>query len=444
MLKTIRRIYWLIQKFASRHYKIVLRSLAIVLTIAAALLIFAKYLPASRKVTRIGIVGKFTEESLPTAIQIKVSSGLISLSITGDPSPALAKSWDISEDGKVYKFILDDSVVWHDGAHLIPSDINFSFKEVETAYGDNTVTYTLKEPFAPFLSVVSKPILKNNKVGTGTFRILKSKVYAGVLQETTIISDTEKLVYKFYPTESSAVTAFKLGEIDQLDNISSATEELKNDNTVILEPKNELARIVVLFFNNNDTVLNSKTTRQGLAYAIKDKSFGRTRALSPIDKSSWGYNPLVKEYEYDKERAETLFYTDLQKDNRPVLELKTTLAYLDVAEKIAENWRETLGIQVNVKVVTNITSDYQALLTDYAPPIDPDQYTIWHSTQPTNFTHYSNLRVDKLLEDGRRTMDPKLRRDIYQDFQRFLLEDSPAVFLFRTTGFTLSRKPIFN
>jgi peptide/nickel transport system substrate-binding protein len=93
-------------------------------------------------------------------------------------------------------------------------------------------------------------------------------------------------------------------------------------------------------------------------------------------------------------------------------------------------------------VVSSVTSDYQILLADFTPPIDPDQYSIWHSTQNTNFTHFSNLKIDKLLEDGRRTSDQKLRKEIYQDFQRFLLEDCPAVFLFKSNSYSISRKTL--
>jgi peptide/nickel transport system substrate-binding protein len=158
---------------------------------------------------------------------------------------------------------------------------------------------------------------------------------------------------------------------------------------------------------------------------------------------SWVHNENVKTYEYDLEHAKSLLALDIQDIAELKLDLKTTLQYLEVAEEIATNWRDGLGIKVDVKVVPGITNDYQILLADYAPPLDPDQYGIWHSTQKTNFTRFTNLKVDKLLEDGRRTLDKKLRTEIYEDFQRFLLEDSPAVFLFETNTQTITRKSIF-
>lgn len=443
MFKALRRYYWLTQKFIARHYSVILKTTSGVLVLGGIAIFVSRYIPASRDVIRIGIVGKYTPETMPTIIQKQVSAGLVTMSSTGEANPALAASWDISNDGKTYTFTLNNSIVWHDGSRLVPSDIVYNFKEVETVYNeDGTVTFRLQEPFAPFLQAVSKPLIKNGKVGTGTLQIQRTKVIGGVLQEVVLVSETSKEIYKFYPTESSALTAFKLGEIDRVDNISYVPQELLGDSALSIRPNTDNSRIAVLFFNNHDSVLGSKPTRQGLTYAIKDKSLGHTRALSPIDQKSWAYNPLVKEYGYDAERAKNLFFTDIGKDSIPSLELKTTLAYLDVAEKIAADWREVLGVSVDVKVVTNIGTDYQILLTDFAPPADPDQYTVWHSTQSTNFTHYSNLKVDKLLEDGRRTLDKKLRIDIYQDFQRFLLEDCPAVFLYYTTGNNIARKPV--
>jgi len=326
---------------------------------------------------------------------------------------------------------------------LTPDDITYNFKDVEIGRGDNTITYRLKEPFSPFFSAVARPILKKNKLGTGEFRMVKSVISSGVLQSLTLESETKRLVYKFYPTETSSLTAYKLGEVDQLEGLSFISDSLSQDTTNILTESNSSTnQQSVLFFNNNDAVLTSKSARQALSYAIQDKTFGKERSISPIDKSSWAYNSLVKTYDYDPEKAKSLFAQDIQDPGSQTLELKTMLQYLDIAESIATSWRETLGVKVDVKVVSSITSDYQILLTDFTLPIDPDQYTIWHSTQSTNFTHFSNLKIDKLLEDGRRTSDQKLRKEIYQDFQRFLLEDCPAVFLFKSSTYSLSRKSL--
>ena len=355
-----------------------------------------------------------------------------------------SKSWTVSDDGLTYTFTIDNSLRWHDGTSVTPKDITYNFQDVDTTFTTNTVTYHLKEPFSPFFSAVARPILKNSKLGVGEFRLTDTQVYSGVLQSMTLESQNERRIYKFYPTETSAITAYKLGEINRIEGLSLIPDAIAHDPTSVVKSEgNTESKQSVLFFNNNDTVLNSKAVRQALAYAIKDKSFGKERVISPIDKSSWAYNELVKSYEYDPERAKSLFAQDIKDPGNQKLEIKTMLQYLDIAESIASDWHDILGVQVDVKVVSSMTNDYQILLADFTPPVDPDQYAIWHSTQATNFTHFSNLKVDKLLEDGRRTSDMKLRKSIYQDFQRFLLEDCPAVFLFKSNSFTLSRKPLF-
>lgn len=443
MFKSFRRYYWVSQGFLARHSQIILKTALLVLSFVLVFFLFARYLPTPKHTVRLGRVGKYNLETFPLDIQSKLSQGLVSLTQDGKINPGLAKSWEIQDDGKTYRFTLDNNLRWHDGSIITPADITYNFKDVEVDRADNTITYHLKEPFSPFLSVVSRPILKKNKLGTGPFRLLKTEIYSGVLQSLTLESDTERRIYKFYPTETSSLTAYNLGEVDTLERLSAIPENIQQDKvSLVQDDKNTDSQQSVLFFNNNDVILTSKSARQALAYAIKDKAFGKERSLSPINKSSWAYNNLLKTYDYDETRARSLFAQDIKDVGSVKLELKTMLQYLDIAEKIATSWRDVLGIQVDVKVVSSMTSDYQVILADFNSPVDPDQYSIWHSTQPTNFTHFSNLKIDKLLEDGRRTSDQKLRKEIYSDFQRFLIEDCPAVFLFKSNTYTLSRKSL--
>jgi len=44
------------------------------------------------------------------------------------------------------------------------------------------------------------------------------------------------------------------------------------------------------------------------------------------------------------------------------------------------------------------------------------------------------------LEDGRIELDTEVRKKIYFDFQRFLLEDAPAAFLVNPVSYTVTRK----
>ena len=163
--------------------------------------------------------------------------------------------------------------------------------------------------------------------------------------------------------------------------------------------------------------------------------------ISPIGKNSWAYNPQVKPYDFNLETAQSML-TKIKTANPQFnlnLELTTTPSYADLADSIIKAWSQ-IGIIGKLKIVPYPdTTDYQILLIGQEIPNDPDQYALWHSTQGTNITQYQNPKIDKLLEDGRKELDPEIRMQIYQDFQRFLVEDSPAVFLYTLPLYNLSR-----
>ena len=114
---------------------------------------------------------------------------------------------------------------------------------------------------------------------------------------------------------------------------------------------------------------------------------------------------------------------------------------LPLAEEIKTAWQNTLGFPVSITIENQINFDnYDTLLTYGAITNDPDQYLFWHSTQTnTNITKLNSPRIDKLLEEGRQTIDQIERKTIYQDFQTYLLEDSPAIFLYYPTVYTITR-----
>lgn len=59
--------------------------------------------------------------------------GLIESNIaTGKIEPALAESWTISPDGKVYTFKLRQGVKWHDGVEFTADDVIFTYDQVIT------------------------------------------------------------------------------------------------------------------------------------------------------------------------------------------------------------------------------------------------------------------------------------------------------------------------
>ena len=62
--------------------------------------------------------------------ELQLFEGLTRLDKDDVPQPALAASWDISPDGKVYTFHLRDGIRWSDGTPITAQDIEFSWKRV--------------------------------------------------------------------------------------------------------------------------------------------------------------------------------------------------------------------------------------------------------------------------------------------------------------------------
>lgn len=463
-MKWFRRTYWYASAFFQKRWKLI----SIVLVISA----FATYLslsvllsPARLKPTRyIGRVGAITVASLPRDIQEQISLGLTVMQPDGTVKQGLAKSWSIEEDGKLYRFTLKDGVSWHDGRAVIPREIPLSFSDTKIIARDNEISFELKEPFAPFLSIVSQPVFRENQnsiIGAGSYRVLSITREGARVRELKLESVRDILFYRFYPTEDAAFTALKNGQIDELQDMTT-DGGMMDWTTLRVKPIVRQDRYVGLFFNADDPFLD-KAIRQALNYAIQ-KPTGEERAKTPIHPDSWAYNKTVKSYEQNLEKGVELLLKNMPRSPLTI-ELSTVPAFQADAERIKREW-EVLGIEagdacqsdktiknksvcanlqirVNLRI-TNVpsTNSFQVLLIGQQIPVDPDQYYLWHSTQSTNFTHYKNPRIDKLLEDGRKTMDPEERRSIYQDFQQYLVEDSIVIFLSHPTTYLLQRKQL--
>lgn len=139
----------------------------------------------------------------------QIFNSLVKMDVNLNVQTSIAKSWKISEDGKIYTFHLRNDVVFHDhelfengkGRMVIASDFEYSFNRliskdlaapgnwvfsnVETfkSLNDSTFQIQLTNPFPPFLgllsmqycSVLPKEIVENtdfrsHPIGTGPFK----------------------------------------------------------------------------------------------------------------------------------------------------------------------------------------------------------------------------------------------------------------------------------
>lgn len=456
----MRKLYWYISSYIRKHGLVFLGSVLVAVLFFSIIVPLAHKNLALKRTTYVALVGDYTLTNLPKAVKNQLSSGLTRIGADLQAEPLLAERYVVEDQGKQYRFMVKKDVQWQDGQELKPADVLYNFADVETISTPNEVIFNLPEPFTPFVAAVSEPLLRLEWeerwlgpdrvkiIGIGQYRLLDYQLRGNRLTEVKIDGPDGRYIYRFYLTESEAVEAFKKGQVDVLLNLSDCYDLCDWPK---LEQSRELAydRYLAVFFNNTDPLL-TKSIRQALYYVL-GKDYGNARAIGPINPRSWAYLPGGKDYAQDDERAIERFLDDVPR--QPLhLELTTSANFIAEAEKIKQEWQEfapkvmercrqssnvadknlcqNLDIKVTIKV-SNFPdlSDYQLLLIGQESPADPDQYFMWHSSQPTNFTNYKNTRIDSLLERGRTTFDFEERRTIYQEFQQFLLEDPPAIFL---------------
>ncbi|HOX95930.1 MAG TPA: ABC transporter substrate-binding protein [Candidatus Woesebacteria bacterium] len=432
MIKALRERIWFIKGFVQKYSKQIISSLTLTIILALLLNIVSSRVPHSKKEIKVGIVGQYSSGQLPASVVDYLNSGLISINDKLEPVAGLAEKWEILDDNTTYVFYLKSNLQWSDGSAVKASDIRFSIPNITVETQDpNVIKFHIPTKYAPFLSLLNIPLLNQNGDIVGDYDIRLKQKSSGLITQIILESSTKKIIFNVYSTAKQAITAFKLGQLDTVLELPSdyETELASYAKTKKYTDNN---RVVLLTFNQTDPNLKEKSVRQGIAYALKDDSFGYTEALTTINPNSWAYSPIVKTYAYNIERTKELITSPL------TLELATTPELLPIAEKIKTDLDSDI-LKINTKVVTSTPDQFQLFLTTYSISSDPDQYRDWHSTQATNIGRGADEKIDKLLEDGRTTVDNKERKRIYIDFQKTFSEELPALVLYYPTVMDIGR-----
>lgn len=433
-MSRVREKFWLLKGFFAKYGKLIVITILVTLfVIFFASKLYSK-LPSSKPTIRVGIVGQFNSNQLPTKILNILNAGLIQFNERLEPIPNIAESWTISDDGRKYIFKISPNNFWSDNTPLVASDIRLSIPNINIEAPDNyTLVFQIPTKFSPFISLLNIPIVNNESKIASQYSIKLKQKGSGIITHVTLESKKNKIVFFTYPTAKQALVSYKLGQVDTLLDLPSDLITEANDYGQIQE-KSDISQSVLLIFNQADPNLKEKTVRQSIAYMLKDKTFGKKESLTTISPSSWSYNPLIKTYPFNPQRAKELTSSKIS------LELSTTPELLSIAENIKSQLDSDL-YEITIKVVTSTPEHFQLYLTNFNIPNDPDQYREWHSTQTTNIGHGSDEKIDKLLEDGRTASDQKQRKAIYFDFQKTFAEELPALPLFHPSVFSITRRP---
>jgi len=276
------------------------------------------------------------------------------------------------------------------------------------------------------------------------------------------------LTVRFYQNEDDLIAAEARGEVESMDGLtpSAAAKLVKKGVSLLRTP---LPRVFSVFFNQNQApLLAEKEVRQALTLAT-DKAalvdavlqgFGvpidapvppllfpdsstqpleKTRderiavANALLEKANWKMNKATGIREKKKGKSVTRLAFSLATSEIP--ELKTS------AEMLAQSWR-AVGAEVKVEIFEagdlnqNVIRPrkFDALLFGEIVGRDRDLFAFWHSSQRNdpglNVSGYVNAKVDKWLDEARKTTDEAKRADDYRSALSAIESDAPAVFLY--------------
>ncbi|HUF55203.1 MAG TPA: ABC transporter substrate-binding protein, partial [Thermohalobaculum sp.] len=272
--------------------------------------------------------------------------------------PALAESWDISEDGKTYTFTLREDVSFHDGSPLDAEAVKFNFDRMldeEHPYHDTgpfplsfffsaveeveapdpqTVIFRLNEPYAPLLSNLAYPTglivspaaveehgddFGRNPSGTGPFRFAEWESNSRVVAEANPdywdgAPQLQAVVFRPISDANTRVAEMLSGGVDVM-------VEVPPDNIAQFEGIPDFAvheqagpHLWFLILNTREGPMADKRARQAINYAIDKQALvenvlsGTAEvAAGPTPPAfAWAHNEALEPYPHDPAKARAL------------------------------------------------------------------------------------------------------------------------------------------
>lgn len=321
-----------------------------------------------------------------------------------------------------------------------------------------------------------------NPVGSGPYKIEKvSKQSSGIITSIQLSSFKKftlgnpyiKYIYLyFYQNEDSLISALENGEVKQISSITPGKAEILKEKNYRIE-SSVIPRVFGLFFNQSQ---NQIFTNKNIITAI-DKAIDKEKIIrevlsgygvaidGPIPKNMVDYTEIkdsTPSRETNIEKAKEILAKDgwkqgengfLEKTTTSKSKKKTTeyiefsistgnVPELAKTAELVKKDLEYIGMKVDIKTfeIGNLNQSvirprkYDALLFGQIVNSESDLYAFWHSSQRKdpglNVAMYTNIKVDKLLEEAFTVLDEKSRIKKYTQFQEEIRKDMPAVFLY--------------
>ncbi|TGD78836.1 ABC transporter substrate-binding protein [Hymenobacter wooponensis] len=384
----------------------------------------------------------FTNKQANIWAATQLYNGLVELDDSLKPGPAIARRYSISPDGKTYTFTLRPGVHFHDsevfaggkGRAVVAQDFVYSFKRLldgptaspggwifrgkvlEDAKGepsdtcfvaanDSTLRVYLKEPFIPFLGILTMPYayvvpreavqkygkdFREHPVGTGPFIFKEwdegnAIIYHRNPNYWRKDAQGKQLPYldavqiSFIQDRKSEFLTFMQGKLDFLSGIRAGSRDLimYPDGTVREDFQGKFRLQKVPYLNTEylglqqdparlrgdnaeaGKALQDKRVRQALNYALNKpellayflNNVGVPGLSGFVPASLPSYSQkLVPGYSYQPAKARQLLKQAGYDISHPLhLRLATVAERKEVCEYLQKNWAD-VGIQVDIDV----------------------------------------------------------------------------------------------
>lgn len=429
--------------------------------------------------------------------------GLVQVDARGQPSPDLAERWEVSSEGRVYRFSLRPGLRWDDGEPITAADVLFTVRRaarqdpaqpaapfwaaVEArAVAPDAVEFVLREPLGAFLEHASLPIVAAHAppdpgvarpAASGPYRLAEAEPGSVALERNPAYDGPppllDRLEFRTFPSREAAVQALRGGQVDGFGGLTAAEAALLGGlDRVAVRRATEYNKHGLLVLNAQRGVFRDRAVRQAAAQAIDRAALIAAAldgegepAVGPLSPLSWAFDSTVRYRSYDPDAARALLAGAGWQGGEPGgplrkggEALKLELVVADSAPRLREaaevsRQLEAIGFRVERSTVASEALLKErlepgafdaALIGRWLPEADPDQFALWHSTQARSFgDNYGGISspdLDRWLEVGRRQVDPAARAEAYRRFQAVWNDEQPAVPLYHPrTAYALSR-----
>lgn len=412
---------------------------------------------------------------------------LIRYSLKGTLEPGLAVRWE-TPDPTTYILHLRRNVKFHSGNPFTAEDVKFSLERIldpnttatrakefsvmqnVTVVDPYTVKITLKQPDAPFLDLLasgealmvdrkwaqSGGNFKQSASGTGPFK--QGPFETGV--RYTLVKNPDywdqpypyldRIEYASIPKDEVRMQALQTGSVDMTEYIPwQYIKTLEKDPNVRLFVGYDTFNIIRL--NPKRPPFDNVKVRQAFNYLIDRKEivdlawggYSRPMGAGLIPEGHWAYpRELQATWSYDPAKGKRLLAeAGVNPATTKLIFDSTTLSvHIDDAQIIVTQLQKAGFSQIELKTMDvptqqkkRVSGDYQMFIDGFSLPFpDPDFYTVWFSSGGPLYAKsvgFADGTLDKLLEEGRATMDQAKRKTIYAQVEQRLIELAPWVFL---------------